>query len=122
MSRYLVGRRERWNEKYPVSEEMPGPGTLWGSEQRRRSLTRAGKVPGMEGAGAPALGGASGHLEDTQGYSGGRGRKGRGPHSGCPRSCPGWNKQILKTGKLLRFSAVVPGAPARQTGEVSRME
>lgn len=69
------GRRERWNEKSPVSVEVPGPGTLCGPEQRRRSLTRAGKVPGMEGAGAPALGGASGHLDDTQGYSGG-GREG----------------------------------------------
>lgn len=31
--------------------------------------TRARKVPGMEGAGAPAAYGASGHLDDPQGYS-----------------------------------------------------
>lgn len=50
------------------------------------------------------------------------GPEGRGPHSGCSRSLAGWNEQVLEAGRLLRFSAAVPGAQARQTGEGSGME
>lgn len=56
------GRRERWNGRYQVSEEMPGPGTLQG-----RGNPNLGWESRCAGRGV-----AGGHLDDAQGYSGGR--------------------------------------------------
>lgn len=68
------------------------------------------------------MGGASGHLDDPQGYSGGWGRSGGGLTWAAQRRCPRRKEQILNTGISLRFRAVVPGARSGQTGEVSRVE
>lgn len=75
---------------------------------------------GMEGPGARAVeGGGSGHLDDPQGYSGGRGKRGGGLTRACARNCLGWKEQILKKGVLLRSSVGVLSTGPGQTAEVS---
>lgn len=72
-------------------------------------LTRAEKVPGMEGVGAPAVGGATGHLDDPRGYSRRRSKR----REGLARAAQGNVRDGMSTfqdGILLRSSAVVPGA------------
>lgn len=66
MSRYLPGRgrRETWNERHRVSKEVPGPGTLRGSEQNWESA--------RDGRSRCA---GRGHVEDPQRYSRGRGKR-----------------------------------------------
>lgn len=69
------GRRERWNGRYQVRSVRRCPGLERGRVAGTRTWAR--KVPEMEGAGVPAVGGASGHLDDPQGYSTGRAREKR---------------------------------------------
>lgn len=79
---------------------------------RAGMLTRAGKVPGMEGVGAPAEGGATGHLGDPRGYSGGRGKRRDGPAWAAQGNVRDGMSTFQDGVLLLRSSAVVPGARA----------
>lgn len=62
---------------------------------------------------------ASGHLDDSQGYCGGRGKRGEVLTRGCSKSCPERKERILKKGTLLRSSVGVLSAGLGRTDEVS---